>query len=138
MAQPTKAFIGFLVAPAIPGALLYILNLLSGVGDAAIFWPFILTSLGYIAALVVGVPVYLFLQRKGIHSLPAYVFAGSLIGLGFCLIFTLLTAYPGQIMFRLRHALGFMLTAMVYASVAAAVFWTIAVRPETSIRQGSA
>jgi len=130
MAQITRAFIAFVVAPAIPGALLYIYGLLKGYADAAVVGPFILTFLGYIAELIIGVPMYLLLERKGIRSLAAYVLIGALIGPIFYLVFEILTAYPGQLIFRLQHALGASLVAAGYSSVAAATFWLIAGQPK--------
>ena len=127
MAQTTRALIGFLVAPAIPGAVLYVYGILKGYGDAAVVMPFILTSLGYLAALVIGTPVYVFLQRKNVRSLAGYVFAGAMIGGAFYLIFTILDAYPGQLTARLQHSRGAALVAIGYSSIAAVAFWVIAV-----------
>jgi hypothetical protein len=63
MSQTTRTLTGFFVAPAFPGALLYLCNFFwKGHGDAAVGGPFIFVLYGYAAALVVGVPVYLVLQ----------------------------------------------------------------------------
>jgi hypothetical protein len=105
MAQATRTLVSFLVAPAIPAALLYLYNVWQGYGNAAVVGPYILTLLGYVAALIIGVPVYLLLQRKEIRSLPAYVLVGALIGPVFYLLFVVLTAYPGQLMLRLAFHL---------------------------------
>jgi hypothetical protein len=126
MSQTTRAFAGFLMAPPIPGALLYIYGVFKGYGDAAVVGPFIITFLGYVAMLVFGIPAYMVLQRKHMRSLSAYIFAGALVGAVFDLVFEILTTYPGQLVYRLHYLPAAALLAAAYASVAAASFWLIA------------
>lgn len=130
MAQVARALVAFLVAPASPGALLYVYGLSRGYGDAAVVGPFMLTFLGYIAELVIGVPAYLLLQRKGIRSLFAYILVGALIGPAFYVAFDVLTASPGQLIYRLKYVPGFSLVAAGYSSLAAGTFWLLAIRPQ--------
>lgn len=131
MSQTTRALAGFLVAPAFPGALLYLYNYFwKGYGDVAVVGPFILVLYGYAAALVLGVPLYLVLQRKGIRSLLVYSLLGALSGPVFFVISEALTAYPGTFAARLQHTYGAALVAAAYASLAAMTFWTIVIRPE--------
>lgn len=127
MSQLTRTLTGFFVAPALPGALLYLYNFFwKGYGDAAVVGPFIFVLYGYAAALVLGVPVYLILKRKGIRSLSVYCLVGALIGPIFFVISEALMAYPGTFAVRLQHAYAAALAAAVYSSLAAIAFWTIA------------
>jgi hypothetical protein len=128
MTQRARTLFGFFVAPAIPGVLLLIFNIFMGYGDGAIVGPILLAPLAYIAAAVIGIPVYLLLERKGIRSLRAYIAFGALIGPTFFLLYTILTAYPGTIPAVLERAYGAVLMATGYATAAAASFWAIAIR----------
>jgi hypothetical protein len=127
MAQ-ARTVTGFLVAPAVPSALLYLVAILRGLGDGAFVFPFIVWLLGYVAMIVIGIPAYLFLQRKHIRSLSAYGLSGMLIGPAFYLLFEALTAYPGQFKYVLARAYGPVLFTMIHSATAAVVFWAIAVR----------
>jgi hypothetical protein len=128
MTQTTRAVIGFLAAPAVPSALLYVGGIFRGFGDAAFVFPFIVLLLGYVAIVVIGIPVHLLLRRKHIRSLSAYGLSGMLIGPAFYLLFEALTAYPGQLIEVLSRAYGAVLFAMIYSATAAVVFWAIAIR----------
>jgi hypothetical protein len=126
MSQKPRALVAFLVAPAVPGTLLYIYQRSKGYGDAAIPGPVILTLLGYVAAIVIGIPVYSVMQRKGICSLRAYILVGAVIGPLFSLMFEILTTYPGTVMARLENGGLAMLVTALYSAVAAGAFWLIA------------
>lgn len=132
MSQTTRAFGGFFVAPAFPGALLYLYNFFwKGYGDAAVVGPFILVLFGYAAALLLGVPIHLILHRKGIRSLSVYGLLGALIGPVFFVTFEVLTAYPGTLWVTLQYSYGAAFVAATYSSLAAIVFWSIAYWPRT-------
>lgn len=136
MTNTTRAAVGFLVAPAVPGVLTYIYNLWRGYDDASIVWPYIITLLGYVAALVIGVPLYLVLERKGIRSLGAYILIGAIIGAVFYVVFEMLTAYPGQHIYRLQQMPPAMLLAAAYSSLATAAYWLIAIAHPRNRRAG--
>jgi hypothetical protein len=129
MSQTTRTLVGFLVAPAVPGVLLYFYNFFwMGYGDAAVVGPLILAFYGYAASLILGIPIHLALHRKGVHSLSAYLLLGALIGPVFFLTFELLTTYPGTRILWLQHAHGLVLVAAAYSSIAAITFWSIVCR----------
>jgi len=98
-----------------------------GFGDAAVVGPLILAPLGYVAALVIGIPAYLIMQRKSIRSFSAYLTFGALIGLIFYVLFTAISSYPGQFIEILARSLGPILMASGYAAMASALFWVIAI-----------
>lgn len=131
MTQMTRTLTGFLVAPGVPAGLLYIFNRFMGYGDGSIVGPLLLAPLGYIAAVVFGVPAYFIMRRKNISSLFAYLIFGGVLGLIFYLLFTIATSYPGQLMAVFQNSFGAMLMGGGYATVAAAVFWVIAIRRRT-------
>jgi uncharacterized membrane protein YeaQ/YmgE (transglycosylase-associated protein family) len=132
MSQTTRALGGFFVAPAFPGALVYLYNFFwKGYGDAAVVGPFILVLFGYAAALVLGVPAHLILHRKGIHSPFVYGLLGALIGPVFFVTFEVLTAYPGTLWITLQYSYGAAFVAAAYSSLAAIAFWAIAYWPRT-------
>jgi hypothetical protein len=66
--------LGFLVAPGVPAGFLLVFNLFAGYGNASIVGPFLLMPLGYIAAIVIGLPVYRVMNRREIDSFQAYLF----------------------------------------------------------------
>lgn len=138
MTQTARAWLGFLVAPAIPGVLLYLFGLVKGFGDAAVVGPALLAPFAYCSALVVGVPVYFVLQRRGIHSLGAYLAVGAAIGVAVVVLVFGTEAASNWTTAR-EHALGvlrnsvrYSLVAVTYAAGASAVFWLIAVRPQSA------
>ncbi len=132
MARTTRLLVGFCAAPVLPGALLYLYNLVwKGFGDAAAFGPVLFILFGYAATLTLGVPVYLILHRNGICSFPAYGLCGALIGPVFFFLFQVLTAYPGTLAATLQHSWRAALFASAYSSLAAIAFWYIAYWPGT-------
>jgi hypothetical protein len=126
-----RALIGFLVAPAVPALALYFVNVN---GEAAPLIFFVLAPFAYAAALVLGLPVYLVLQRRGTRSLRAYLILGAAIGLVFAVLFFGIQALLSWTSAR-EHAVAVLknsgrsvVLALVCAVVASAVFWLIAVR----------
>jgi hypothetical protein len=129
-----RALIGFLVAPSVPALALYLIGLLFVSGWEAVWGPKILAMFGYLAALVIGVPIYVILQRKGINSLKVYLGLGALIGLGYYVllfgIWALLSwqTYPEHTLLLLKNSIKSGGVAVVYATITSAVFWLIAIR----------
>lgn len=129
-----RALFGLLVAPGGPALVLYLIGLLFVSDWEAAWGPKILAVVGYLAALVFGVPVYFLLQRKGISSLMAYLIVGAAIGLlcyGLFFGLWVLTSskmYPEHALVLFKNSLKPVLIAVVYATSASAVFWLIAIR----------
>jgi hypothetical protein len=138
MTHTARAWSGFLVAPVVPAGFLYLFGLLKGYGDVAIVGPLLLAPFAYAAALVIGVPVYLLLQRKGVHGVGAYLALGAAIGatvvvlmFGTEALFSWTSARE-HALGLIRNSGGYMVVAIVYAAIAAAVFWLIAVRGQSA------
>lgn len=128
MTQITRVLVGFFVAPAVPAILLYVFNRLMGYGDASVVGPLLLMPLGYAAAIIFGIPTYFLMRKKNVRSFVAYILFGGFAGLTFYLLFTIATAYPGQVLLVLQRSIGPVLTATAYAAIAAGVFWAVAIR----------
>jgi len=113
--------------------MLYLVNLVAARREGPLL-VIILAPLGYLAALLLGVPAYYVMQRRGISSLRGYLLLGALIGLIFDLLFfgiqasLSLSSYPEHALALLRNGLGAAPVAVVYALVACTVFWLVAVR----------
>ena len=135
-----RVILAFLLAPGVPGVLLYLLGRFKGYG--AIVGPFLLSPFAYAAALVIGLPVYLGLRRKGMRSLAAYLLSGAAIGL---LVAVLLFGTQALLSWSSAHehavallmnSPGSVVVAVGYAVVASGFFWLIGVR-ESSQPDGS-
>ena len=114
---------GFLVAPVVPGMLLYVYGLAHGYGVAAIVGPLLLIPVAYFAALVIGIPTFRWLERRGAIGLLHYVGMGGLIGAAIDLLPNLPAIFGGQ-----PIPFGELFVAVIYAALSAAVFWCLAVR----------
>jgi hypothetical protein len=122
MAKSMKVIAGFLIAPVGPGALLYVYGLAKGYGTAAIVGPLLITPVAYLAALIIGIPVYRLLDRKRVRRCLAYTLGGGLVGLvGGLLLNTPIVSFrslpPGDL-----------LVGAICGAISATIFWGIAVR----------
>jgi hypothetical protein len=137
MTQTARAWVGFLVAPGVPAILLYLWGLHKGYGDAAVAGPGLLVPFGYVGALVIGLPIYLVLQRRGNHGLGAYLALGALIGV---VVVAVMSTAEGLLSWNaLQYAkaqfgvsVRFTVIAAIYAMISSAVFWLIAVRGQSA------
>lgn len=133
MTQPARAWVGFLVAPAVPAVLLYFWGLYRGYADAAVVAPGLLVTFGYLGALVIGWPTFLMLQRRGSHSLGAYLVLGAVIGI---VVVVVMSAAQALLSGNARQyasaqfwvTIRFAAIAAIYAVISSVVFWFIAVR----------
>jgi hypothetical protein len=123
MDKSMKVLAGFLIAPAGPGALLYVYGLAKGYGTAAIVGPLLLIPVAYFAALVIGVPLYRLLDRKRVRRCLAYTLGGGLVGL----VGSLLLNTPAIDSFGYLPP-GDLLVGAIYGAISATAFWGIAVR----------
>jgi hypothetical protein len=133
MTQTGRAWIGFFVAPGVPAILLYLWGLHEGYGDAAIAGPGLLVPFAYVGALVIGLPTYLVLQRRGSHGLGAYLALGALTGV--VVVAVMSTAQALLSWNALQYAsaqfgvsVRFTVIAAIYAMISSAIFWLIAIR----------
>jgi len=132
-----RGLIGFLIAPGVPALFLYLAGLFFVADWEAAWGPKILAMFAYLVALIIGVPVYFLLQRKGINSFMAYLILGALIGLAFYVLFFGIWAliswqsYPEHAILLLKNSIRSGVIAVVYAAVSSVLFWLIAVRQPT-------
>jgi hypothetical protein len=139
MTQAVRAWVGFVVAPGAPAVLLYLWELHKGYGDAAVVAPGLLVPFGYVGALVIGWPTYIILQRRGNHGFGAYIALGALIGAVVVVVMESVGALGQDKALQYTIAqfwvtVRFAVIAAIYAMIASAVFWLIAVRSQSVSR----
>jgi hypothetical protein len=137
MTQTGRAWVGFFVAPGVPAILLYLWGLYKGYGDAAVAGPGLLVPFAYIGALLIGLPTYIVLQRRGSHGLGAYLTLGALIGVLVAALLATVEALlswnaPQYASAQFGVSVRFAVIAAIYAIVSSAVFWLIAVRGQSA------
>lgn len=125
---------GFLIAPAVPVALMFAAQVFTiGYRDAA-EGALILLVIGYASAVVLGIPAYFFLRSKGMVDLKNYLVLGAIIGIAYyALIFipTYLKTDPEYVWELIRGTVGLGVIGMAGGLIASFVFWFIAVRPHS-------
>jgi hypothetical protein len=117
--------------------LFYLWGLLKGYGDAAVAGPGLLLPFGYVGALVIGLPIYLVLQRRGSHGLGAYLALGALVGVVVVAVLSTAEALLSGKALQYTSAqiwvsVRFTVIAALYAMISSAVFWLIAVRGQSA------
>jgi hypothetical protein len=130
-----RTLVGFLIAPGGPALIVYLVSMMWGSRGEATWSAEVFAVVGYGAALVIGVPLYFLLQRKGIGGLVPYLVLGGLIGL-ICIIlgfipYAFLGDWRGnqeQAFSLLKTAAGIAVPAIISGVIASAVFWLIAIR----------
>ena len=134
-----RVILGFLVSPGVPALGLYLINLCLVSREEALLAGVILATLGYAAAVIIGMPAYFIMRKKSPVGLRSYLMVGGLIGLWFYLLFFGvwgLVSYqsaPEHAIALIRNSGVAGLTAIGYASVASGTFWLIAIRKNIPI-----
>jgi hypothetical protein len=127
-----RAFIGFLISPGLPALALYLIQIIFIADWEAEWGAKTLMLFAYFSALVMGTPLYFFLQRKQVTSGWVYLILGASIGVAcYALFFGSLallnwSTYPDHALGLLKNSAGAALMAVVYGSVAGLIFWFIA------------
>ncbi|PHV09707.1 hypothetical protein [Chitinimonas sp. BJB300] len=133
-AAKLRVVIGFFVSPGVPALFLYLIGLIFYSSWEAAWGPNILAICGYLAAFIIGVPMYFILKRKNISSLKAYLILGALVGFIFYVVFfglwVLLSwqKFPEHALLILKGSVRSGIIAVVYATVASAIFWLISIK----------
>lgn len=128
-----RTLLGFLIAPGTPALANYLISLQIVSYQEARMKSIILCVFGYMAATIVGIPIYIYFNVKRIVSLKAYAFAGAFIGFSsYILVFVVwgllsYRLYPEHIALILRNSIMSGVTAVVYAMLASIIFWICAV-----------
>jgi hypothetical protein len=148
MTRVNRAWLGFLLAPGVPAALLYCIGRIKGYGNGAMVGPVLLATPAYASALLLGLPIHLYLSKRHVKGFLSYVVIGASIGLFSVVAITLIQAmggwnYTSDHAYSLslwKYSGGYLRVASIYAAAASAAFWVIAVwqrrPPEQSVPDG--
>ena len=129
-----KILLGFLVSPAIPALLVYLISCIFDSHSGAAWSAKLILVMGYLAGLIIGVPTYLLLRKINKTSFLAYIVSGLLVGLIFSLIIVVLSVTDAynygfeHAVGVFRNTIGSSLMGMVSGAIAGGVFWFISVR----------
>ena len=132
-----RVVLGFLISPGAPALGLYLITLCFVSRQEALLAAAILATLGYAAAVLIGIPAYLFMRKRGPVGVRSYLIFGGVIGFFFYLLFFGvwgLVSYqsaPEHAVALIRNSVAAGLTAIGYASIAGGIFWRIAIREST-------
>jgi hypothetical protein len=136
MTRTSRVWIGFLVAPGVPAILLYVFGRLWGYGNAAVAGPMLLAFPAYALALILGLPAHQLLQKRGLKGIGTYAGSGAAIGLASVVAITVIqmivawtwTPDNSRALSLWRYSGRYMVIATLYAAIAGAAFWLIAIR----------
>ncbi|MEH6435700.1 hypothetical protein [Massilia sp. DD77] len=128
----SRVLLGFLLAPGAPGVLA---GVVAGVlGSELAGLAFMLAFLAYIAAIVIGLPAWLYARTRGLAALKRAAVLTANIGLaayvlvaGFVTLMNAL-ASPFYAVMNFLAALLWLLVPMLYAAAVVWLFWRIALR----------
>lgn len=130
-----RTLLAFLVAPAVPTLLIYVVQFFAAERWEAAWAASVIAIFGYLGALILGAPAHLILRSRAVTSLGAYLFVGMIIGVATYA----LVAIPSAIsqwkhnsaetaLLMLKNTAGFGITAAACGLIAGIVFWSIAIR----------
>jgi hypothetical protein len=126
---------GFLVSPGAPSVLVYLFYLCFLPSSEAATMGLIYFFFAYIAAIVMGYPIYRYARKHGLASLRQFALLGAAAGgiaylaiVGFwALLIAFSSPFEAIMVFVNTGLIG--IGAVAYAAAAASVFWYIVVRP---------
>jgi len=123
---------GLLIAPAVPALLSFLGQVIIGKSNSFLMAPFLLLY-GYPLALVLGVPVYLFVRWRKVRRPAPFIGLGALIGLlGYVAFFLLTSAgpvYTNELRLALlRNTAGLSLLGVVCGAISGLVFWFVVIK----------
>lgn len=116
--------------------MLYLFGRLKGYGDAAVVGPLLLAVPAYASALILGLPIHLSLRKRGVRGLGSYAGIGAAAGMTSVAVVTVIQTIvawmwsPDNVraLSLWKYSGGYMVIGALYAAVAGAAFWVIAVR----------
>jgi hypothetical protein len=125
---------GFVVAPMMPALILAAVVLAAGGDSQTLGYAAFAGYVSYPFALLVGLPAFLVMRRRGWDGWRAYALAGLGLGIVFLALFAALVAFDGEkansawlaLLANLAFLLPFVLACALAASM---VFWLV-VRPD--------
>lgn len=125
---------GFLVAPMMPAVILAGVVLAAGGNAQTLGYAAFASYIAYPFALLVGLPAFLVMRRKGWDGWRAYAVAGVALGLVFLVLFAGLAGFEGDAAnpawLNLLANLAFLLPFVLVSALSSAmIFWWVA-RPD--------
>ena len=116
-----RLLLGLIVAPFIPALIVYLIETaLAPSTHTILYHTYILGTLGYIATLIVGLPLYIILTIKKLHKFSLYVLTCSILAA----LFPFTIDFPHYLSLNkiiiTNHLLGF-----AYAFAVSSLFWII-------------
>ena len=125
---------GFLVAPMMPAVILAGVVLAAGGNAQTLGYAAFASYIAYPFALLVGLPAFLVMRRKGWDGWRAYAVAGVALGLVFLVLFAGLAGFEGDAAnpagLNLLANLAFLLPFVLVCALSSAMgFWWVA-RPD--------
>ena len=125
----SRALLGFLIAPAIPGLLVLMVAVLRG-GFGEGVWAFsLILPISYLASAIVGLPLYLLLKHFKHHSMLDYTVTGALASLAPIFVVIILPGILSESSQSLASLKIVMVIMVVASGIVSTSFWLIA-RPD--------
>ncbi len=122
-----RTIVGFLVAPAVPILLIFLVQIFSIGYSEALTLLLRLTPIGYAIAIIFGIPIHIALKHKKIFTMRAYIFSGVILGLiPYSILFVptyFLRVNTGYTLLLLKNTVGFGVFGLGCGVVASFVFW---------------
>jgi len=132
-----RTIFGFVVAPLVPGMLVALLAVIDGRWPMARWYIEFGALAGYPAMIVVGIPLHIFLVRRGSTGLSLYAASGALMGLLVYLMAFIPALVTGQfepILYAMKSTLAFLPISAICGAIAGTAFWLLAVMGTKSRR----
>ena len=130
-----RTLIAFLIAPLFPGAILLFFSLINSNADEGI-WLFAFSALvGYLLAIVLGVPAYILMKKFGCDRLREYLIGGFVLSIAPIIYFIFVPKLSSYERVEIHMPnIGLALLFVVASVSAACIFWLIA-RPDLRLKK---
>lgn len=125
---------GFVVAPMMPALILAGVVLAAGGNSQTLGYAAFAGYVSYPFALLIGLPSFLLMRRKGWNGLRAYAVAGLVLALVFVALFAVTAGFEGDAAnsawLNLLANLAFLLPFVLACALASTVVFWLIVRPD--------
>jgi chromate transport protein ChrA len=124
-----RAITAGLLAPLTPGAVFLALSTFEGRIDEGIWFALIVTLISYLTSLILGFPLWRFLERMKINNFPSYLLVGitgSAIVVFAIIGFPFIASGTDQ---PIQTVIPFMIAMVMCGTLVSSVFWLL-LRPD--------